>query len=253
MRARPKLGQHFLRDEETLDRIASAAARPGDTVVEIGPGHGALTKRLIRTAGRVLAVELDQQLAESLPGRCGQPEILEVVHNDFLKCHLSDLVRQDASERNVVTGNLPYYITSPILRAVFSAHHLFRSATFLVQEEVADRAVAVPGSRAYGYLSCLCQLHSEAHKLFTVPPTAFSPRPKVRSAAVQFVLRKQSPPKGLQAFLSACFRSPRKTLKNNLIRRYPRDRVAADPCAGLRAQQIGIEELAAMWRRVRTD
>ncbi len=250
MAIRPKLGQHFLSDEAALERIAKAASRPGDTVVEIGPGHGALTRHLVSTARRVVAVELDAKLAEALSDQCGRPGNLEVICKDFLHCHLPDLVSQATSDQNVVTGNLPYYITSPILRSVFSAHHLFRSATFLVQEEVANRTVAGPGSRAYGFLSCLCHLYSEPRKLFTVPPGAFSPRPNIRSAAVQFVLRKQAPPRGLLAFLSACFRAPRKTLRNNLVRRYPRDSVAADPCAGLRAQQLGIEELAAMWRRI---
>ena len=250
MAIRPKLGQHFLQDAETLERIARAAARPGDTVVEIGAGRGALTKQLVGTARRVIAVELDAKLAGTLSVQCGRPENLEVVCKDVLDCHLPSLVSKDFSDQNVVIGNLPYYITSPVLRRVFSSHHLFRSATFLVQEEVADRAVAEPGSSAYGFLSCLCRLYSEPRKLFTVPPGAFSPRPKVHSSAVQFVLCKQDPPKGLQTFLSACFRSPRKTLRNNLIRNYPRDRVVSDPCAGLRAHQVGIEELAAMWRRI---
>ena len=250
MPIRTKLGQHFLRDEATLERIAKAAVRPGDTVVEIGPGRGALTRHLLGTARRVVAVEVDAKLADRLRERCGHPNNLEVVREDFLKCRLPDLVNQAVSNQSVVTGNLPYYITSPILRSVFSAHHFFRSATFLIQEEVADRTVAGPGGRAYGFLSCLCQLYSEPRKLFTVPPGSFSPPPKVRSAAVQFVLRGQGPPKGLQRFLSACFRSPRKTLRNNLVRIYPSECVASDPCAGLRAQQLGIEDLAAMWRRL---
>lgn len=250
MAIRPKLGQHFLRDAATLERIARAAALPGDTVVEVGPGRGALTKQLIVRAKRIIAVELDARLARTLSERCGQPENLKVVCKDILQCHLPILVRQESSDHNVVVGNLPYYITSPVLRLVFSSRHLFRSATFLVQEEVADRAVAEPGSSAYGFMSCLCRLHSKPRKLFTVPPSAFSPRPKVSSAAVQFVLCKPDPPNGLQTFLSACFRFPRKTLRNNLIRCYPRDRVVSDPCAGLRAHQVGIEELAAMWRRI---
>lgn len=250
MARRPKLGQHFLQDLATLERIASAAARPGDTVVEVGPGRGALTKQLIVGARQVIAVELDAKLASRLSEQCGQPENLKVVCKDILQCDLPSLVSQDTYDHNVVTGNLPYYITSPVLRLVFSSRHLFRSATFLVQEEVADRAVAEPGSSAYGFMSCLCRLHSEPRKLFTVPPSAFSPRPKVRSSAVQFVLCKPDPPKGLQTFLSTCFRFPRKTLRNNLIGSYPRDRVVSDPCAGLRAHQVGIEGLAAMWRRI---
>ena len=220
-------------------------------MVEIGPGHGALTRHLLGPARRVVAVELDRRLAGGLGERCGQPDNLEVICNDILRCDLPALVAQTPRNQTVVTGNLPYYITSPVLRAVFAAHLSFRSATFLMQEEVADRATACPGNRAYGFLSCLCRLHSEPSKLFSVSPTAFSPPPKVRSAAVRFELREQPPPEGLLAFLGNCFRAPRKTLKNNLSGIYSRQRLSADPCANLRAQQLGIEELVAMWQRLR--
>lgn len=226
---------------------------PGDTVVEIGPGDGALTRHLLEPARRVVAVELDRRLAEGLRAQCGQPDNLVVIRKDILRCDLPDLVAQTSRNQTVVTGNLPYYITSPVLRAVFAAHLSFRSATFLMQEEVANRATARPGSKTYGFLSCLCRLHSEPSKLFSVRPAAFSPPPKVRSAAVRFDLRRQSPPKGLRAFLGSCFRAPRKTLKNNLSGIYPRRQLSADPCANLRAQQLGIEELVAMWHRLRSS
>ena len=222
-------------------------------MVEIGPGHGALTRHLLGPARRVVAVELDRRLAGGLWERCGRPANLAVIRKDILRCDLPALVAQTPRNQAVVTGNLPYYITSPVLRAVFAAHLSFRSATFLMQEEVADRATARPGNRSYGFLSCLCRLHSEPSKLFSVPPGAFSPPPKVRSAAVRFDLRRPPPPEGLRAFLGHCFRAPRKTLKNNLSGIYPRRRVSADPCAELRAQQLGIEELVALWHRLRSS
>ncbi len=250
MPVRPKLGQHFLQDEGVLARIAQAAASPGDTVLEIGPGKGALTRHLLPSARRVVAVEIDSHLAEELPTRCGEASNLCVIEGDILDLDLRKLTADPAVSQSVVTGNLPYHITSPILRAVFKTGDAFRAATFLVQEEVADRTVAAPGQRAYGYLSCLCQLYSAPRKLFTVSPGAFLPPPQVHSAVVQFQLHGREPPEGLREFLSACFRAPRKTLRNNLLGLYPPSKVNADPCAKLRAQQLGLRGLTAMWRRI---
>lgn len=250
MPVRPRLGQHFLSDRSALERIAAASARPGDTVIEIGPGRGALTRPLLRRARSVIAVELDEGLAAELSGRCGHPRNLEVVRGDILDLDLGRILKDRDPSRSVMAGNLPYYVTSPILRSALASARLIRSATFLVQEEVADRIVAKPGSRSFGYLSCLCQLHSKPAKLFSLGPAAFSPPPKVRSAAIRLAMRQGSPPEGLLSFLRACFRSPRKTLRNNLAGRYSRSCLAADRCSGLRAQQLGLAELAAMWERL---
>ncbi len=233
-----------------LARIAEAAAAPGDTVVEIGPGRGELTKHLLGVAGRVVAVEIDPHLAAALPRQCGSSASLTVIVDDILKVDLATLSVEFEQNQCVIVGNLPYYITSPILRAVFAAHGSFRSATFLMQAEVADRVAATGGSRAFGFLSCLCQLHSEPRTLFTVSPGAFSPPPEVQSAVVQFTLGKDPPADALVAFVSACFRHPRKTLKNNLSGLYPLARLASDPLAGLRAQQLAIADLQAMWERL---
>ncbi len=250
MPARPKLGQHFLSDAAVLARIARAAAAAGDTVVEIGPGRGALTRRLLGSARKVVAVEIDPALATDLPRACGFPPNLEVVEADVLQVEIDSLVGNVISNQCVITGNLPYYITSPILRWTFGSKRSLRSATYLMQEEVAERAVAQPGRRPFGYLSCLCRLHSEPSRLLTVQPGAFSPPPRVRSALVRFEMRSESPPAGLPAFLAACFRSPRKTLRNNLAAIYPPGLLEADPCAGLRAQQLDVEQLAALWARL---
>ena len=250
MQGRGKLGQHFLQDEGVLARIASAAVAPDDTVVEIGPGRGALTRHLLEIARHVLAIELDAGLAEALPQRCGAPQRLTVITADILQVSLPDILSESPPTRSVIVGNLPYYITSPILRKVLGARHGFRSATFLMQEEVADRVVASGGSRSFGFLSCFCQLQSGPEKLFRVPPDAFEPPPAVHSAVVRFDVAGEPPPAGLLAFLSACFRQPRKTLKNNLAARYPPDRVHADPCAGMRAQQLSLGQLREMWERL---
>ena len=250
MRGGANLGQHFLRDEGLLARIASAAVAPDDTVIEIGPGRGALTRHLLGIAGRVVAIELDDELAEALPRRCGAPQGLTVIAADILKVSLPDILSEPLPGQTVVVGNLPYYITSPILRKVLAARDRFRSATFLMQDEVADRVVASAGSRSFGFLSCLCQLQSGPEKLFRVPPGAFEPPPAVHSAVVRFDIAGEPPPAGLLSFLSACFRHPRKMLKNNLAAHYPPRRLNADPCAGMRAQQLSLSELREMWARL---
>ena len=250
MQGGAKLGQHFLHDEDVLARMASAAVSPGDTVVEVGPGRGALTRHLLGIARQVLAVELDEGLAEALPRRCGDPQGLTVIAADILQVSLPDILSESTPRRSVVVGNLPYYITSPILRNVLAARHEFRSATFLMQEEVADRVVARGGTRSFGFLSCFCQLQSGPEKLFRVPPGAFDPPPAVHSAVVRFEIAGEPPPAGLLAFLSACFRHPRKMLKNNLAAHYPSPRLKADPCAGMRAQQLSLCELIKMWERL---
>lgn len=219
-------------------------------MVEVGPGRGALTRGLLQRCARVVAVELDADLAAGLHERCGHHPALRVVRSDILRCDLAALAGSSEPERSVVTGNLPFYITSPTLRRVFDARRAFRSATFLVQEEVADRIVARPGSRAYGYLSCICQLYSTPAKLFSVEPEAFTPPPRVRSSLVTLAMHWGERPQRLQEFLAASFRSPRKTLRNNLSRLYGKAAAGSDPCSGLRAQQLDLRELTQMWRRL---
>lgn len=239
-----------MNDQEVLRRIAATAAEPADTVVEIGPGRGALTRHLVQVAARVVAVEIDADLARSLSEHCGSPRNLEVIHADILNVDVSDYVRESNAHQSVIVGNLPYYITSPILRSVFSTRRCFRAATFLMQEEVADRVVAQRGDGSYCYLSCWCQLHSSPAKLLAVPPEAFSPAPRVRSAVVRFDLSADAPPDGLLEFVGACFQAPRKTLRNNLSGRYPKALLAVDPASRLRAEQLTLDELTEMWRRL---
>ena len=222
-------------------------------MIEIGPGRGALTRHLLPIARQVVAVEVDAGLARELPGRCGQTRNLDVLNADILEVDLLGITTKHEADQWVVAGNLPYYITSPVLRAVFGAHRELRAATFLVQDEVADRISARHGSRPYGYLSCLCQLYSVPSKLFSVPPEAFVPVPRVRSAVVRLEMLREDPPDGLLEFLGACFRSPRKTLRNNLRGRFPTKLLRSDRCAGLRAEQLSLAELEAMWRRLESE
>lgn len=250
---RPPLGQHFLHSPGILDRIAGyvrAAARESDLVVEIGAGPGPLTRRLVDLGLRVTAIEIDPRLAERLHASC--PGV-EVVQEDVLKLDFARLI----PDRAVVAGNLPYYITSPILRKLCDAAGRISEAILLVQEEVARRVVAQPGGRNFGYLSVLCQAHSQPEMLFTVPPGAFRPPPQVMSAVVRLVMEQRYHHWGVEdrdeflRFVQLCFHQKRKTLRNNLQGRFGREAVADLAEGGMRAEQLSPEQLAALWRQLR--
>jgi len=246
---RPRLGQHFLNDRGILERIVAALAfRQDQLVVEIGPGQGALTRRLLDAGARVRAVELDAYLAERLRQEfAGEPRF-ELIEDDILNVNIGALAR---GETAVLAGNLPYYITSPIIRRVLAAGRSYERAVFLVQLETAQRIAARKGSRDYAYLSALTRLQSDPEILFQVPPGAFSPPPRVQSAVIRLTSRgDQAPDPAFVKFLEAAFRHPRKTLLNNLGVLYEKAAVSAAPEAGLRAQQLDVEELRELWQRL---
>lgn len=244
--ARPRLGQHFLIRDAILERIAAAACpQPEDLVIEIGPGRGALTRKLLERAARVIAVEVDPALADGLRRDfAGEPR-LEIVEADVLTLDLARFGRAP------IAGNLPYYITSPILDLALRAAP--PRAVFLVQKEVALRLVAQPGRRDYGFLTVRTAACADARLLFEVKPQAFRPPPKVDSAVVLLEPRKQPPlvddVEGFVAFAGHCFRHKRKTIRNNLAGIYG-SLVDAWPEAGLRAEQISLDGFAEMYRRV---
>ena len=244
-----RLGQHFLIREGILRRIAAAAcgdSRPA--VIEIGPGRGALTAHLLQLASRVIANEIDEDLAARLRARfAGEPR-LEVVTANVLE---ADLSRWGQA---VVAGNLPYYITSPIVERTLRLGPLLERAVFLVQKEVAERLAALPGSRDYGYLSVLAQLCARVETLFGVPPAAFRPPPKVESAVVRLTPHGaplSADPEGFLRFAARCFRQKRKTLRNNLLEAYGREAVGSQPEAAMRAEQLSVAQLVDLYRRLR--
>jgi len=229
-----------------LERIAKAACpEPGGLVVEIGPGRGALTEKLLRRAARVVAVEVDRYLAEHLRRKfAGEPR-LEVIEADVLE---TDLAQWGGA---AIAGNLPYYIASPILEKTVRLSP--PRAVFLIQKEVAERLVAQPGSRGYGYLTVQTALFARARMLFEVKPGAFHPPPKVDSAVVLLEPRECAvgDSEGFLRFAGQCFTHKRKTIRNNLAEIYGKDVVDRWPEAGLRAEQIPLEGLIGMWERVR--
>ena len=217
-----------------LQRIAEAAAPEHEALVyEIGPGRGALTKHLAPRCDRLVAVELDRTLIAPLQV---QFPSVEVVETDVLRFAFP------REEQYVVCGNLPYYITSPIVEHVLAIGPGLKRAVFLVQKEVALRLAAQPRSRDYGYLSVITQMASEVEVLFTVSPGAFAPPPKVDSAVVRIKPRPGGVmvPEELRKFVSRCFLQKRKTLRNNLALLYPA--IEGRPEAGLRAEQLAVEE-----------
>jgi 16S rRNA (adenine1518-N6/adenine1519-N6)-dimethyltransferase len=248
-----RFGQHFLARKSFLDRIAAAACPATEPlVIEIGPGKGALTEPLLERAERVIAIEVDPPLVHYLQQKFREPVEqgrLTLIEEDVLKVGLH---RWGPA---VIAGNLPYYITSPILELVFATSPHWVRAVFLVQAEVAARIASAPGSRDYGYLSVVAQTHARAEVLFDVPRGAFQPPPKVDSAVI--LLTPRDPAElgiaDLTSFLkfaSHCFRQKRKTLRNNLTPFYPKDRVDALEEGRLRAEQLGIPELAAVLRKL---
>lgn len=241
-----RLGQHFLIQGRALERIAEAACPSTEPLaIEIGPGRGALTSKLLERADRVIAIELDRDLVTFLRAKFHDQPRLEIVEGDVLQ---TDLAQWGPA---VIVGNLPYYITSPILHRVFPLGGLISRAVFLVQLEVAERLVAQPGSRDYGFLTVEARLFTEPELLFRLPPGAFQPPPKVDSAVVRLAL--QPPRAGIEAlvlFAGLCFRHKRKTLRNNLAPYYGRDALDAQPESRLRAEQLSPDRLEDLYRRL---
>ncbi len=263
MPAKPKLGQHFLNDPQAVERIVAALGPlAGRTVVEIGPGAGAITSALASRAKHVVAVELDHNLAAQLRTKVspGQVTIVEqdVLSFDFAATAIN-FSAATAGEALLVVGNLPYYITSPILLKLASSSAALDRAILMVQREVADRVVAQPGSRDYGLLSVTLQMYGPAEPLFTLPPDAFSPPPEVHSTVFRWRFTPRFAELGVDEagflrFLRQAFAQKRKTLANNLRATgvSPESAQSAIARADIpplaRAETLSIETLAALFR-----
>jgi 16S rRNA (adenine1518-N6/adenine1519-N6)-dimethyltransferase len=266
---KPKLGQHFLADESAALRIVDALGDVSDaTVLEIGPGRGAITDLLARKSRRLIAVELDRVLSAQLRMKFSMQPNVEIIEGDILTIELDTVFGAKpgslrtglnfAPEPARVVGNLPYYITSDILLRLLEYHRYFSTIVLMVQKEVADRLAASPGSRDYGLLSATAQLYGRIEHLFTLPPAAFSPPPKVHSSVVRITIKPRL--KSLRvseaefiAFLKLCFGQKRKTLWNNLKTRYDEGALRAalaksDVKPAIRAEALPLEKTAALFR-----
>ncbi|MGB8493468.1 MAG: 16S rRNA (adenine(1518)-N(6)/adenine(1519)-N(6))-dimethyltransferase RsmA [Candidatus Acidiferrum sp.] len=269
--ARQRLGQHFLEDAGWREQIARAirvslhgmqspapAAADDYCWIEIGAGHGEMTEHLLRSGVPVYAVELDKALIERLLQLAKKHPNLTVVQGDVLE---TDLAAIAAGRRIRLYGNLPYYITSPILHHFFRYADLIDEINIVIQWEVAQRLTARPGTKSYGYLSVATQFYSRPELVLKLPRAAFRPLPEVDSALVTLRLRGENAKLGLGnedaflEFVKTCFAQKRKTLSNNL-------RGLAEPArtrellerlklrADARAEQLGVAELAGVYRAI---
>jgi 16S rRNA (adenine1518-N6/adenine1519-N6)-dimethyltransferase len=266
MRAKRSLGQNFLVGSHYPRRIVSSVApRAGETIIEIGPGHGALTGLLVESGARVIAIELDPELIPGLSRMFSGRENFRLVEADALKIDYCGLIAPEADAR--VVANLPYYISTPILQRLIEHRRCLSEMTLMLQREVVERITAPPGGKEYGFLSVFTQFYCEAEKLFDVPPGAFRPAPQVHSSALRLRLRaRPAAPVDDEALMieltKTLFAQRRKTILNNL--RAGRNRLGRDrsdlideseiisllSSSGLepkrRAETLSVEEIARL-------
>lgn len=250
-----RLGQHFLRPGGVARLISAIAPRPDETFLEIGPGNGALSLPLAERAGRVVAVEIDAALVERLRSR-PHPR-LEIVHSDALKADLARLVPPGSR----LVGNLPYYISSPLLRRALALRDHFFDMQFMVQEEVARRVASPPGSKDYGILSVLFAAWAEVDVSLEFSPADFTPPPRVRSALLRARFRPHpevqiANPAALERLVLLGFGRRRRTLENNLRDSYAnlKENLRLLKIEGSRRAEtlsvVEFAELAARWREI---
>lgn len=266
---KPKLGQNFLASDAAAVRIVEALGDLSEaTVLEIGPGRGALTDLLARKSRRLIAVELDRVLSAQLRMKFNMQHNVEIIEGDILTVELDTIFGAKPGSLHTglnfapdparVVGNLPYYITSDILLRLLEYNRYFSIIVIMVQKEVADRLAASPGSRDYGLLSATTQLYGRVERLFTLSPAAFSPPPKVHSSVVRITIKPQLeslrvPEAEFIAFLKLCFGQKRKTLWNNLKTRYDENRLRTALAKSgvkpaIRAEALPLERTAALFR-----
>ncbi len=253
-RARRRFGQHFLHETSVIERIVRVVSpKPGDAVVEIGPGLGALTGALLEAAGRLDVIELDRDLAAKLKARF-DPDTLTVHQSDALEFDFEALSRTRGPLR--VVGNLPYNISTPILFHLVDAGSAVRDMHLMLQKEVVERMAAAPGGADYGRLSVMVQFRCRVETLFSVGPGAFRPPPKVHSAVVRLTPLGVPPVAvtdlgKLKRVVSLAFGMRRKTLRNSLkpvLSAAQIEAAGVDP--GARPQTLDLAAFAALANRL---
>jgi 16S rRNA (adenine1518-N6/adenine1519-N6)-dimethyltransferase len=261
MRAKRSLGQNFLVGSHYPRRIVdSVAPRAGETIVEIGPGQGALTGLLLESRARVIAIEFDPELIPELSRMFSDRENFRLIEADALKVDYCELVSPGASAR--VVANLPYYISTPILQRLIEYRRCLSEMTLMLQREVVERITANPGGKEYGVLTVLAQFYCEVEKLFDVPPGAFRPSPKVYSSVLRLRSRARTAAAVADEALmieltKTLFAQRRKTILNNLRAGWNRlgltdgfEIAGVLSCCGLdpkrRAETLSIEEIARL-------
>ena len=255
LRMNKKLGQNFLVRHDVVADIADAAElNPGDPVLEIGPGIGTLTQALAETGAAVTAVELDEHLLPVLAKTLEHYDNVRVVHGDILRIDIEEVMNHQPF---TVCANLPYYITTPIIMKLLEQKLPIKRIVVMVQKEVAERMVAVPGHKIYGALSVSVQYYTQPEMLFEIPPRAFMPAPEVTSAVVSMTVRQEPPvkltnEKHFFQVVHAAFQQRRKTLQNALKNTgLSKEQIkaaleAADIDGQRRGETLSLDEFAAI-------
>lgn len=253
-RPRKRFGQHFLHDAGTVARLVGAISpRPGQRLIEIGPGEGVLSAPVLEAAGALTAIELDRDLAAALPQRLGHPEGLRVIQADVLGVDIAELA---AGEPVRIIGNLPYNISSSVLFHLFAQPAEIVDMHFMLQKEVVDRLVAEPGNRQYGRLSVMAGFHCRMSRLFDVASGAFRPPPKVTSSVIRLIPRALSQTDrallpGVELVVRRAFGQRRKTLRNSLKGVLDESDIGSagiDPAA--RAETLGLDQFKRLAQRL---
>lgn len=253
------LGQNFLTDKNIIDKIIDATEiTDEDLVIEIGPGIGVLTAEACQKAKRVVAVEIDRNLIPILEDTLSEYNNVEIINQDVLKTDLNEIIEKSGCRRAKVIGNLPYYITTPIIMALLEGDIHADSITIMMQKEVADRIKSNPGTKAYGALSVAVQYYCTVRNVAVVPKEVFFPAPKVDSAVLRLDLRDEKPvelddEKMFFRCIKAGFGQRRKTLSNSLIGLGDVTKEEVKSCleaAGIdekrRAETLNLDEFAAI-------
>lgn len=248
-RARKRFGQNFLHDPNVIARIVRAVTpKPEQTLIEIGPGQGAITAPLLEAAGQLTAIEIDRDLAAALRTRFATNPGFRLVEQDVLKVNFAELAGGKPPGSLRILGNLPYNISTPLLFHLLDYRELISDMVFMLQLEVVDRLAAMPGHPDYGRLSVMMQYHCKVEKLFTVPPGAFSPQPKVDSAIVKLTPWRPLPhparnPATLGHVVRVAFSQRRKTLRNTLKTLLPPDKLELLGIdLNLRPENVGLRD-----------
>ena len=226
IKANKSLGQNFLINDEVIENIVkSSNLSKEDMVIEIGPGLGTLTKRLLEEAGKVLCVELDKKMINILQDRFAENDKFEVINEDILKVDLNQIIKQNKKDNNIknvkIVANLPYYITTPIIMKLLEEKLEIESITVMIQKEVADRLIEVPGGKNTGAITYTVYYYCESEKIMEVPNSSFIPEPEVTSEVIKMNLRKTPAvelenPKIMFMIIKSAFMQRRKTLLNAL-------------------------------------
>lgn len=226
IKANKSLGQNFLINDEVIENIIkSSNLSKEDMVIEIGPGLGTLTKRLLEEAGKVLCVELDKKMINILQDRFSENNKFEVINEDILKVDLNQIIKENKKDNNIknvkIVANLPYYITTPIIMKLLEEKLEIESITVMIQKEVADRLIEIPGGKNTGAITYTVYYYCESEKIMEVPNSSFIPEPEVTSEVIKMNLRKTPAvelenPKIMFMIIKSAFMQRRKTLLNAL-------------------------------------